>query len=402
MTPGGGQDSPGRAGRHTFWLLLRPVSMTSHRTSGPDWLVWRPGRMTSRVGEASRDLQHVTVGAGRREEHQADRHPVVGGATARHRDRRQPDEVGHHGPAVGVRRRERVRQVLGAMCPSAAARSSAWSATAARRRPRAPRAPVRSGSRARAARPRSGRQLAQQLEAPLVAALHLLARETGPDVRRQHRHGGCEVTVMYVASARPAAGADTGTISAPSRRSVSTTRRGGPARRAGCAGPAAPRARRPAARGRRGRRWPAPATAQDAAARRVSGTVRASGPDPVEPRSERHHTAHRHHAGRGRHPDDAALRGRLADRAAGVGADRERRLASGDRGRRSPAAAAGAAAHVVRVVGAAVGRGLRRRAHRQLVHVGPAEHDGSARDAAAGSRRRPRGPRRRAPSSRST
>ena len=64
---------------------------------------------------------------------------------------------------------------------------------------------------------------------------------------------------------------------------------------------------------------------------------------------------------------------RLADRAAGVGAGRDRRDARGDRGR---GAARGAARHhrrVPRVLHRAVEARLVRRAHRELVHVGLAE-----------------------------
>ena len=72
--------------------------------------------------------------------------------------------------------------------------------------------------------------------------------------------------------------------------------------------------------------------------------------------------------------DDPAERRRLADRAAGVGADRARREAAGDdRGR----AAGGAARHPAPVPGVEdrpVGGVLVRGAHRELVHVGLAEH----------------------------
>ena len=80
------------------------------------------------------------------------------------------------------------------------------------------------------------------------------------------------------------------------------------------------------------------------------------------------------HAAVGRlRPDRPGDRGRLADGAAGVGADRERRLEGGDDGGRPAAGAARDAVEVPRVVGRAVGRVLRRRAHGELVHVGLAE-----------------------------
>ena len=79
----------------------------------------------------------------------------------------------------------------------------------------------------------------------------------------------------------------------------------------------------------------------------------------------------------GLRPDDPAERCRLADRAAGVGAERPRRQAAGDGGRR---AARGATRHPVAVPGVAnrpVAGVLVRRAHRELVHVGLAEQAGA-------------------------
>ena len=73
------------------------------------------------------------------------------------------------------------------------------------------------------------------------------------------------------------------------------------------------------------------------------------------------------------HPDDPAQRGGLADRAAGVGADRPRGDAGGDGGRASTARTAGHARRVPRVERRAVGRVLGRRAHRELVLVGLAQ-----------------------------
>ena len=112
---------------------------------------------------------------------------------------------------------------------------------------------------------------------------------------------------MYVASARPAAGADTGTSSAPrSLQGAERPRRAGRARRPGCAGCAAPPStptRRPrtssgsAAAASRGR---PPSTLSSSAGR---ATDRASGPTRSRPGRERHHPAHRHHAGGRRHAD---------------------------------------------------------------------------------------------------
>ena len=72
--------------------------------------------------------------------------------------------------------------------------------------------------------------------------------------------------------------------------------------------------------------------------------------------------------------DDPAERRRLADRAAGVGADRAGRQAAGDDRRRAAGGAAGNALAVPRVEHRPVGRVLVRGAHRELVHVGLAEH----------------------------
>ncbi len=72
-------------------------------------------------------------------------------------------------------------------------------------------------------------------------------------------------------------------------------------------------------------------------------------------------------------PDRAGHRPRLADRATGVGADRERRHEGGDRRGGAAAGAAGDAVEVPRVAGRAVGRVLGGGAHRELVHVGLAE-----------------------------
>ena len=73
--------------------------------------------------------------------------------------------------------------------------------------------------------------------------------------------------------------------------------------------------------------------------------------------------------------DDAAQRGRLADRAAGVRAERERREVGGDRRRRTAARPAGHPRGVVRVARRAERRVLGARPHRELVEVGLADDD---------------------------
>ena len=75
------------------------------------------------------------------------------------------------------------------------------------------------------------------------------------------------------------------------------------------------------------------------------------------------------------HADDPAHRGRLADRAAGVRAERERRLVGGDRGGRAAGGAAGHLRQVPRVVDRPEPGVLRGGAHRELVHVGLADED---------------------------
>ena len=67
--------------------------------------------------------------------------------------------------------------------------------------------------------------------------------------------------------------------------------------------------------------------------------------------------------------DDAAVRGRLADRAAGIGAERAETLARGDRGGRAARRAARHALAVPGIARAAVGGVLVRRAHGELVAV---------------------------------
>ncbi len=73
------------------------------------------------------------------------------------------------------------------------------------------------------------------------------------------------------------------------------------------------------------------------------------------------------------HPDRARHGTGLADRAAGVGAERQRRLVRRDGGGAATAGPAGDAGEVPRVVGRAEGAVLGGGAHRELVHVGLAE-----------------------------
>ena len=107
--------------------------------------------------------------------------------------------------------------------------------------------------------------------------------------------------------------------------------------------------------------------------RRV-GDVAGQRPALVERGGEGDHPVARDRAVGRLQADDPAERRRLADRAAGVGADRAGREAAGDdRGR----AAGGAARDPLAVPGVEhrpVGRVLVRGAHRELVHVGLAEH----------------------------
>ena len=86
------------------------------------------------------------------------------------------------------------------------------------------------------------------------------------------------------------------------------------------------------------------------------------------------------------HADDAAERGGLADASARIGAQREDRLARRDGRRRAAGRAARHARQIPRVVRRVVGGVLRRRAHRELVHVRLADHHGAR---AEQPRRRP-------------
>ena len=116
--------------------------------------------------------------------------------------------------------------------------------------------------------------------------------------------------------------------------------------------------------------WPPMISCSSAA----SSTVRVTGPAWSRRVGQRDQAVARHPAVRRLHADRAGDRAGLADRAAGVGADRERRLERRDRGRAEPPPEPpGMRVEVPRVVGRAVGRVLGGGAHRELVHVGLAE-----------------------------
>ena len=141
---------------------------------------------------------------------------------------------------------------------------------------------------------------------------------------------------MYVASARPAAGADTGTTRAPRSRSASTTASSRASTPTWLRGPRSstgtptrsPRTSRSSVPSTH-RASPGRPLITDEQQRRV-GDGAGQRSHPVQARGERRHAAHRHHPRRGRHADDAALRRGLADRAAGVGAHRQGGLVRGD------------------------------------------------------------------------
>ena len=78
--------------------------------------------------------------------------------------------------------------------------------------------------------------------------------------------------------------------------------------------------------------WPAITSSSSGGVGHSAG----EGADLVERRGERHQAVARHPPVGGLQADDAAQRGGLADRAAGVGAERQRREAGGDRGALPP------------------------------------------------------------------
>ena len=102
--------------------------------------------------------------------------------------------------------------------------------------------------------------------------------------------------------------------------------------------------------------------------------------DLIEAAGERDEPVARHAAVGRLHADDAAQRRRLADRAAGVAAERQRGEAGGDRRRAAAARAAGDPGRVVRVAGGAERRVLGGAAHGELVEVGLADDDAAGGD----------------------
>ena len=95
-------------------------------------------------------------------------------------------------------------------------------------------------------------------------------------------------------------------------------------------------------------------------------------PDLIEAGCERDQPVAANASIRRLHADHAAHRGRLADRAAGVGAERDHRFARRDRGGAAAGAPARDAVEVPRVVGGKVAGVLGRAAHGELVAVGHA------------------------------
>ena len=126
----------------------------------------------------------------------------------------------------------------------------------------------------------------------------------------------------------------------------------------------------------RGRVAGVPALQRRQQQRRV-GDVAGQRPALVQRGGEGDHPVARDRAVGRLQADDAAERGRLADRAAGVGAERAGGEAAGDRRRRAAGGAAGDAAAVPGVEDRPVGGVLVRAAHRELVHVGLAEDAGA-------------------------
>ena len=95
----------------------------------------------------------------------------------------------------------------------------------------------------------------------------------------------------------------------------------------------------------------------------------------IQARGEGDHAVARHAAIGGLEPGHAAQRRRLADRAAGVGGGGRRHQPGGHRRRRAAGGAARHARDVPGIAHRAEVAGLVGRAHRELVHVGLAEHD---------------------------
>ena len=115
--------------------------------------------------------------------------------------------------------------------------------------------------------------------------------------------------------------------------------------------------------------------AMTCSSRAASSTVRASGPILVERGSEGEQAVAGHAAVGRLQPDDAAERCGLANRPAGVGAERQRHHACRHGGRRSAARPARRAILRPGIARRAECRVLRRGAHRELVAVGLADDD---------------------------
>ena len=112
--------------------------------------------------------------------------------------------------------------------------------------------------------------------------------------------------------------------------------------------------------------------------------------DLVERARERDQPVARDQAVRGLHADDAAQRGGLADRPAGVGAQGERRVPGGAPRPPTRHSNRRARAKVARVARRAERRVLRRRAHRELVEVGLGDRHRAGGEQALDDRRRVR------------
>ena len=129
-------------------------------------------------------------------------------------------------------------------------------------------------------------------------------------------------------------------------------------------------------RHRRGGGVPLVAAGDRVEQRRGVARIAPERPDLVQGAGEGHDPVPAHAPVGRLHPHDPAHRGRLADRPAGVGADRQGRLVRGHGRRRATGGPARDAVQVPRV-GRRPERGvLRGGAHRELVHVGLAQDHG--------------------------
>ena len=99
----------------------------------------------------------------------------------------------------------------------------------------------------------------------------------------------------------------------------------------------------------------------------------------IERRGERGDAESRHAAIRWFHADNAAERGRLPDRSAGIGSERAECGVAGDGSRGTAARAARDTREVPRIAGGFDARILRGRTHREFIHVCFAERDRARR-----------------------